>query len=45
MQEGEPFSEEATHFTKELVLQREVGMRPGCGTGEGLVAPMGHGPR
>lgn len=25
VQEGEPFSEEATHFTKELVLQREVG--------------------
>ncbi|NXA43888.1 SND1 protein, partial [Eudromia elegans] len=24
VQEGEPFSEEATHFTKELVLQREV---------------------
>lgn len=29
-QEGEPFSEEATLFTKELVLQREV--RPGPGT-------------
>lgn len=25
VQEGEPFSEEATLFTKELVLQREVG--------------------
>ncbi|PKK17929.1 hypothetical protein A306_00000270 [Columba livia] len=24
VQEGEPFSEEATHFTKELVLQREA---------------------
>lgn len=28
MQEGEPFSEEATLFTKELVLQREVGLLP-----------------
>lgn len=26
VQEGEPFSEEATLFTKELVLQREVGL-------------------
>lgn len=34
MQEGEPFSEEATHFTKELVLQREVGAR-GAGAGAG----------
>uniref|UniRef100_A0A8B9IG62 Staphylococcal nuclease and tudor domain containing 1 n=1 Tax=Anser cygnoides TaxID=8845 RepID=A0A8B9IG62_ANSCY len=32
VQEGEPFSEEATHFTKELVLQREVGAR-GAGAG------------
>lgn len=28
VQEGEPFSEEATLFTKELVLQREVGHLP-----------------
>ncbi|XP_026577719.1 staphylococcal nuclease domain-containing protein 1 [Pseudonaja textilis] len=28
VQEGEPFSEEAMLFTKELVLQREVGGRP-----------------
>lgn len=28
VQEGEPFSEEATLFTKELVLQREVGLLP-----------------
>lgn len=28
VQEGEPFSEEATLFTKELVLQREVGFFP-----------------
>uniref|UniRef100_A0A8C3XJS2 Staphylococcal nuclease and tudor domain containing 1 n=1 Tax=Chelydra serpentina TaxID=8475 RepID=A0A8C3XJS2_CHESE len=28
VQEGEPFSEEATIFTKELVLQREVGHVP-----------------
>ncbi|EMP30551.1 hypothetical protein UY3_12322 [Chelonia mydas] len=28
VQEGEPFSEEATVFTKELVLQREVGQVP-----------------
>lgn len=45
VQEGEPFSEEATQFTKELVLQREVGTAPcmhaglqcciGGGEGEG----------
>lgn len=34
VQEGEPFSEEATHFTKELVLQREVGAR-GAGADDG----------
>uniref|UniRef100_A0A8C0GIE1 Staphylococcal nuclease and tudor domain containing 1 n=1 Tax=Chelonoidis abingdonii TaxID=106734 RepID=A0A8C0GIE1_CHEAB len=33
VQEGEPFSEEATVFTKELVLQREVGhVPPPCPT-------------
>ncbi|KAM6096300.1 staphylococcal nuclease domain-containing protein 1 [Chlamydotis macqueenii] len=33
VQEGEPFSEEAAHFTKELVLQREVGGRRRGGAG------------
>ncbi|KAF1578773.1 UNVERIFIED_CONTAM: Staphylococcal nuclease domain-containing protein 1, partial [Eudyptes pachyrhynchus] len=53
VQEGEPFSEEATHFTKELVLQREVGDARqrggwgGCGTlarcrcGRGWRCPWG----
>lgn len=35
VQEGEPFSEEATHFTKELVLQREVGAARGAVAHEG----------
>ncbi|NXA56365.1 SND1 protein, partial [Nothocercus julius] len=42
VQEGEPFSEEATHFTKELVLQREVGTRGGHGGQPGPALRAGH---
>ena len=38
VQEGEPFSEEATQFTKELVLQREVGTAA-CRVAERCRAP------
>ena len=38
VQEGEPFSEEATQFTKELVLQREVGTAA-CRAAERCRAP------